>query len=417
MAFRREDEALLERLEDEALLERLFVHHAGVVATRGGYEKLAPHPRAAGLIAAARDAAGGADVVAAAKAGDVVGLVRFLEAPPLSVRKPELLHHLALYHATVARALERIAPEAAANAWMRSLAAWIALSDQHTYLAELTKAILGDQSKRGAEIAPDDVPREIIADIGKRADASARDLAPAGRAALLALSWIDEASRLATVPDAVARRAHAEAERRRNAAVESALAPVSEAFEDAKARGVLAAEGRNVLVRALEIWAWSAHDEAVEHFCVDRLGTIGWELYRARQWDALRFLLEPFRPMIDHLAVRIERDPTKIAYAAACAEMYVFLSDVERTFAKKLDYAERSVRVCPSHRNGRLTLASCLCDEATAIMRGMSVIARKTEVERVEVLLARAEKLYPNATELPEAKKMLERIKRGSISI
>lgn len=419
MAWRAEDEALLERLEDEALLGRLFDHHACAIAARAGVAR--PHARAAGLVTAARREPGGDGAVSRARAGDVTALVRFLEAPPLRERRAELLHHLALYHATVARTLEAAAPEAAANAWMRSLAAWLALAEERAYLLQLTDAILGADKTRtpdGAAIAPERLPLEVIGDLGKRAESTARELAPAGRAALLALAWIDEAARIAGIADDAKLRAHREAERRRSAAVEAALSAVNEGFEDAKARGTLAREGRAILVRALEVWAWSAHDEAVEHFCVDRLGTIGWELYRARDWDALRELLDPFRAMIDHLATRIERDPSKIAYAAACAEMYVFLSDVDRTLAQKVEYAERSVRVCPTHRNGRLTLASLLCDEAMAIMRGsMSVIARKADLERVESLIARAEKLYPRTSDLPEAKAMLDRVKRGAISL
>ena len=422
MAWRAEDEALLERLEDEALLARLFEHHVGTAAARSGTAR--PHARAAGLVAAARKEPGGDAFVARARSGDVVPLVRFLEAPPLRERRAELIHHLALHHALVARTLESFAPEAAANAWMRSLAAWLALGEERAYLLALTDAILGNEknarsvAQDAARIPPERVPLEVIADVGKRAESTARELAPSGRAALLALAWIDEAARIAGIGEDAKKAAHREAERRRNAAVEAALSAVNEGFEDAKARGTLAAEGRGVLVRALEIWAWSAHDEAVEHFCVDRLSTIGWELYRARDWNALRHLLDPFRGMIDHLATRIERDPSKIAYAAACAEMYVFLSDVDQLLQQKLEYAERSVRVCPTHRNGRLTLASLLCDEAMTIMRGsMSVIARKNELARVEALIARAEKLYPQTSDLPEAKAMLDKVKRGAISI
>lgn len=416
MAWRAEDEALLERLEDEALLTRLFEHHVGAVAARNGGAR--PHARAAGLVSAARKEPGGDAAVARAREGDIVALVRFLEAAPLRERRAELLHHLALHHALIARTLESFAPESAANAWMRSIAAWLALGEERAYLLRLTDAILGNDKKDTARIPPERVPLEVIADIGRRAEATARDLAPAGRAALLGLAWIDEAVRIAGIGDEARKAAHREAERRRNAAVEAALSAVDESFEDAKARGVLAKEGRGVLVRALEVWAWSAHDEAVEHFCVDRLGTVGWELYRARDWDALRLLLDPFRGLIDHLATRIERDPSKIAYAAACAEMYVFLSDVDRLLQQKVEYAERAVRVCPTHRNGRLTLASLLCDEAMTIMRSsMSVIVRKSQLERVEALITRAEKLYPQTSELPEAKAMLDKVRRGAISI
>src|SRR5215212_2593224 len=116
MPWRAEDDALLERLEDEALLARLFEHHVGAIAAKNGAAR--PHARAAGLVAAARKEPGGVDVVTRARAGDLVALVRFLEAPPLRERRAELLHHLALLHARVARTVEAFAPEAAANAWM-----------------------------------------------------------------------------------------------------------------------------------------------------------------------------------------------------------------------------------------------------------------------------------------------------------
>jgi hypothetical protein len=171
------------------------------------------------------------------------------------------------------------------------------------------------------------------------------------------------------------------------------------------------------LIRALDVWIWSGNDEAVEQFVIDRLATVGWELYRARAWDALRFMFDPFRPMIDHMARRIEQDPSKIAFAAPCAQMFVFLTDIEPVPVRKGELAERAVRLCPSHRNGRLNLASLLCDDALASMRQMVLFARKDEIERVEQLLKRAESLYPQSTELPEAKAMLERVKRGRIAL
>jgi hypothetical protein len=97
--------------------------------------------------------------------------------------------------------------------------------------------------------------------------------------------------------------------------------------------------------------------------------------------------------------------------------MFVFLTDMEQGTTIKHELAERAVRLCPSHRNGRLNLASLLVDQALASMRQMVLFARKDELERVESLLTRAEKLYPQSTELPEAKAMLERVKRGRISL
>jgi len=414
--WRAEDEALLGRLEDELVLSKLFRHHVGNLA-----ERSVPHPRAAGLIAAARALPGGEEAVRAALDGDVTKLARLVEAPPMRARPPSMLHHIALYYGRVASVLEGVFPDAAANGWMRSIAAWLALGEERTYLAQLEDAILGDarkaKDKTGVLIPPERVPLEVVADLGKRAENSARDLAPAGRAALLALSWVGEAGRIAGAPDEVTRRALAAAERWRNAALDAALAVIGEALDEANVRGDLTTSGRAILMRALDVWVWSGNDEAVEQFVMERLATVGWELYRARSWDALRFTFFPFRPMIEHMAHRIEHDPTKIAFAAPCAQMFVFLTDIEPAGPRKHELAERAVRLCPSHRNGRLNLASLLVDQAQASMRQMVLFARKDELERVEALLKRAETLYPQSTELPEAKAMLERVKRGRISL
>lgn len=414
--WRPEDDALLKRLEDEVVVERLFRHHVGAIAQR-----TLPHPRAAGLIAAARALEGGEAAVAAALEGDVSKLARLVEARPMRDRPPAMLHHIALYFAKVARSLESVAPDAAANAWMRALAAWIALGEERTYLSRLEDAILADtkkaKDKKVALIQPERVPLEVVADLGKRAESTARDLAPPGRAALLALAWIGEAARIAGASGDTTRLAQQAAERRRNSALDAALSVVGEALDEAHVQGQLSANGRSILVRALEVWSWSDRDEAVEQFVVDRLATIGWELYRARSWDALRYTFEPFRPLIEHFATRIEQDPSKIAFAAPCAQMFVFLTDMEPVLARKLELAERAVRICPTHRNGRLNLASLLCDQAVASMGQMVVFASRAELDRVEKLLERAESLYPQSTELPGAKATLARVKKGRIAL
>jgi len=334
-----------------------------------------------------------------------------------------MLHHVALSYAKVASALERTSPDAAAKAWMRSLAAWLVLGEEHAYLARLGEAVSGSETGRGktasrsVAMLPKSIPLEIVADLGRRAEGTSRDLAPAGRAALLALASVGEAGLLAGLGEEVTRPAREAAERGRNAALDAALAVVGEALDEASVRGELATGGRAILVRAIDIWAWSGHDEAVEQFLAERLSAIGWELYRRRDWDGLRFAFEPFRPMLESFAVRIERDRTKSAYSASCAQMFVFMTDIEPLLVRKMELAERAVRICPTHRNGRLNLASLLCDQALASMRSMVLFVRREELETIEAALARAETLYPESTELPEAKAMLERVKRGRISL
>ncbi|WP_146655241.1 hypothetical protein [Labilithrix luteola] len=413
--WRPEDEALLWRLEDEAIFEALFRFHVGSIAN----EATTPHARGSGLVHAARSLPNADDALDSATKGDVTKLARLLEAAPMAGRSPELLHHLALYFGEVASVLESAAPEAASNAWTRALAAWLALAEERSYLTRLEEAIRGAASSKDVMLPPERVPLEIVAELGKAAEATSRDLAPRGRVALSALSLrsIDDAVRLAGVGGDASARAHREAERRRNAALDAALAVIGEALDDANVRGELSSSGRAILLRAIDVWGWSGQDEAVEQFTVERIATIGWELYRASSWSALRYLLDPFRPMIEHLAARIEGDPSKVAFAASCAQMFVFLSDVQVVFTQKLDLAERAVRICPSHRNGRLVLAAALCEQAMIIMRNMVLFARRDEIDRVDAILARAESLYPRSTELPEARAMLERIRRGRIAL
>ena len=418
MAWRDSDEILLQRLEDEAIVEALFTSRVGVEpsGTPSGL-----HPRAGGLVAELRRLPAGAEAVMAAVGGDLVRLGRFIDELELREAPPELLHHLALFHRTAATALEHRAPESAANAWVRSLAAWLALAEERLYLVRLEQLVVGGdatQKKRAdAGLPPERVPLELVVDVAKRAESTAADLGSPGRAALLALARTDEAARIAGASPEATRRARAEAERRRNAAIEAALAVIAEGLDEANVRGELATSGRTLLLRAVPVWTWTSYDEAVEHFVVDRVDKIGWELYRARSWDALRYLLDPFRPMFESLASRIERDPSRIAYAAACAQMFVFLAEVDRYLPRKLEMAERAVKICPTHRNGRLVLAAALCDQAMEAMRAMVVFALRSELERVEVLLERAESLYPQTNELPEARSMLVRVKKGRIAV
>jgi len=295
----------------------------------------------------------------------------------------------------------------------------MALAEERAYLAKLEEAIVppkkGDPAgtKASSSIAPERAPLELIAEVGKRADRAARDLTPPGKAALLALARTEEAVKASGAKTETARRARIEADRMRNAAIEAALAVISEGLEEANVRGELSTSGRLLLLRAVSVWSWTSNDEQVEHFVIDKIEKIGWELYRARNTDSLRYLLDPFVPMFHNLAARIERDPSQISYAAGCAQMFVFLSELEPTLDQKLATAERSIKLCPTHRNGRLLVSGYLCDKATEMMNLFGVLTPAKEIERIEKMIERAESLYPQATELPDAKKMLERVKKG----
>jgi hypothetical protein len=393
MPWRAEDECLLQRLEDETLVEALVSSFAGDVVAR-------LPPRAAGLVAVLRTIPAGAEAVRAGLAGDSARIADFVRDLPLADCPPVLLHHLALFFGRVAVLLADKNPEAAADAWTRSLDGWLALADERTYLASLAECVLGNAREAAAlGLAPERVPLSALAEIESCAIDSAHELGSRGRAAMLALSRVGE-------------RLRGPAMRARNAAIESALAVIVDGLEEASARGDLVQAGRGLLLRALPVWSWTSHDAAVEHFVVDRITPIGWDLYRARTWGPLRELLEPFRPLFEHLAHRIERGPGEVAYAAGCAQMFVFMSEVARSATDKVEFAERAVAVCPTHRNGRLVLAAALCERAIDDLRSMMPFVSKTRLDRVEALLVRAESLYPQAGELAEAKRLLDRVRK-----
>src|SRR5688500_7539668 len=138
-AWRAADEVLLQRLEDETLALELF---AFLTRATPAAAETALHPRAGGLVSELRKRPGGTAAVTAALAPrcDLAGLARFVDGLRMRECAPELLHHLALFHAKGAAFLEASSPETAANAWVRSLAAWLALATERVYLARLEDA-------------------------------------------------------------------------------------------------------------------------------------------------------------------------------------------------------------------------------------------------------------------------------------
>jgi len=407
VAFRAEDEVLLRRLEDDDLLARLWAWHAA------GARRPRPHARAAGMIALLRALPDGEHAAARAREGHVQALASLLEPPSLAGRAPELLHHAAIYCGEVADALDEVKPEQSSAARIRSIAAWLALAEEERYLAELARAVVGDaiDAAEAARLAAD-APLDTIDALGARAAAGARSQSAQGRAALHALARVGDACTLAACGEALRARAIRRAEAKRAAAIEAALTPIGEALDEAEARGEAQARAGDVLGRAVPLWHWAEYDEAVEHFVVDRIIPIAWEIYREHAWARLRALIAPFEQLVDSLAARIRSDPEKIAYAGPCAQMLVFRSELESTLARQIAVGERAIALCPTHRNGRLVMASYLCDSATRALQQMPIIVRKKDLATAEAQIARAEELYPSSPKIAPAKQLLDEARR-----
>lgn len=163
--------------------------------------------------------------------------------------------------------------------------------------------------------------------------------------------------------------------------------------------------------RFAAVWHWSGEDENVEHAAVDECTPLAWNHCRQSRWGDLGILIEPIWPLIDSLTRRIETDPSKIAYAGRCAQMLVFKADVARTEVETTAIAERALRICPSHRNARLTLAHSLCEQALRLLPGARAPTHHG-CTTAEAMIKRAESLYSASSRLPEAQKRLAEAKK-----
>ncbi len=406
--WRPEDEALLGRLEDELIFAQLWRAMADGAAP--------PHRRAAGLVAVLRRRVEPGVLEAAAR-GELAPLTKVVNAPDPATLTGPLAHHLALFHGRLADARERSddAAQRGSAEWprLRSIGMWLWLAEERTYLRRFTAEVVA------GGLPPDEVqrlaieaPYEGIAQLGARARGGARELSDRARAALRVLARVDQAAKLGGVGDAVRTEAERRAQRARAAAIDDAIARVDDAVEEARGREAQTDELIALFADAAAIWRWSDRAEQVEHFLVERITPFCWERYREKRWDELRSLLRPSTELVNHLSERIERDPTQIAYAGPCAQMYVFRAEVAGTFDQQLQSAERAVVLCPTHRNGRLVLADLLVE------RGLRALDRARPWETGDALNAaardvrRAAELFPMLSRLADAKQRLKALGR-----
>ena len=401
--WRQEDAALLARLEDELLLRRLWRSQAGNAEP--------PHPRAAGMLGLVRQLPGGTEAVTAALKGDLTALLGLLQPARFEGYSPALLHHVALYFSSVAGAIATSSPDAAVQARVRSMAAWLALGEEKRYLRTLAAAVAAPAVRDpDLDRAAAEAPLGLLADLGLEAREGARDRTLTARSALRALGRAAEAGAIAGCAPAATKAVVRRAESLRAAAIDEALSPLLEAITEASTRGDLAESGPDLLARVAGVWRWADEDEGVERFAIEQTTPIAWEVYRASRWPELRRLLDPIEPLVDRLARRIESDPSKIAYAASCAQMFVFRSEAHPTVERQLELAERSIKLCPTHRNGRLILAHLLCDLAMKAIEGPGWLTL-ADCDRAAAHITRAESLYPDSKALPPAKTKLEEVR------
>ncbi len=406
--WRAEDEGLLERLQDEQVLRALFSSLTHDHATP-------PPARAAGLVHQIRQTPEGGAAVQAALDGDLMPVRRLVCSESYRGLAPPLLHHLALLHQRVAEANAlpsenhgRANEDLAIDAWVHTLAAWMALADEHDYLESVALAVAPNPATAAAALQ--DATMAPLAALGAAARSGVAERTLASQRALRVLGQMPRAivlSGLALESPAVT-TATVRARTLRIEALEIALDAVAEALDEASARSVggPAADQRAVLdvfQRSVELWHWTDQAVEVERFLIDRAGKVGWDFYNARDWNGLRRLCQTLQAPVDRMATRIQQDRLAgLAYTARCAQQLVFRAEMEANASRQLELAERAIALCPTHRNGRLVLSDLLALRASRTLRDAPILGRKAQLERAYADALRARELWPSTPRLIE---------------
>jgi len=399
--WRPEDAALLERLENEALIRSLWTHLTGDDAHP-------PHPRAAGMLHLLRQTAEGETAAQEALAGSFTALSALTRPDSYAGLGAPLRHHLALFYARVARALD---PDSAAahESEVRTAAAWLSLRGE-PYLRELAEAVASDAMKvTEREAIADAAPTRPLERLGHVGREGAETQTRRARLALRVLRSHEHIVALAGVDEVTAKRASRLAERLRDRVLDAALRKVDVALEDARARAEPGEEHLQLFAEAARIWRWADEDPFVERFAIQRALPISWELYNAKKWPLLRVLNAHLAPMVDRLAQRVESDPAELPYAAPTAQMLVFRAELEYRFERQLAHAERAVRICDTHRNGRLVYADLLAERAIRTLERAPVFGRGPARDKAKSDVLEARRLWPSIPRLKQAEDALRR--------
>lgn len=422
--FRPEDAALLAELEDELVVERLFGALARPAGARIGVS------RAAGLVAHIRRTPGGEEAVARVLAGEDVraALDPFVFREDLRGLSPGYLHHLAVFFDRVASSIltamsegaerqrgrsagERqprgVHREAYLDARLRSVAAFVALSTDRAYLGSYAKRVVGEGLPGvDLEAAAVAIVSECVDALGAVARDGARVLSLGSELALAALARVRVACRMSGADERVQAAFVRRAESARMGAIDEALAPLLDALAEARVQEAPVRDLVAIFAKVHAVWTWSSGDDAVERFAVDGVLDFCWDIRRKHDLSGIGLLLAPCVPLYESLANRIETDPVHhIGYASKCAQVYCFRSDAETQTEKELAFAERAIKLCSTHRNGRATVAHILCNRAITKLSSPLVTRSVIEGARRDVL--RAEELWPTSTRISAAKAKL----------
>lgn len=288
--------------------------------------------------------------------------------------------------------------EAGIQASARALAcAWAALGDRHAYVESIAWAVTvsspGTASEVAARIGVDRVVTALL------------DRARAG-------SELGALLRALRQTEAAGGRVAALASRARLDAVDVVLDPLRRTLDELATRKPTLDEVVAAFAEVRAAWRRCDRDVELEVLAVERLADFAWDLYRERSLVDLSRVIEEVAEPSASLASRIERGEAS-AWAAPCAQVLVFRSELAPRFDAQLELAERAHAVCPTLRNARVVLGDFLLTRAErALDRGAD---RTSGGTRPDEDVARAAGLHPDLKRLPLVRdKLAKRGRRGS---
>ncbi|MEM9862443.1 MAG: hypothetical protein AAF938_12545 [Myxococcota bacterium] len=111
---------------------------------------------------------------------------------------------------------------------------------------------------------------------------------------------------------------------------------------------------------------------------------LAWPLYHAKADGPLSELLAHLRPAMARVGQIVAAG--ELAYASRVAQLHVFDAETQNTLDLQLAAIERALKLCPTHRNGRLVGAGLYAHRGLLWLRGGSAAKARVEAERARVL-------------------------------
>lgn len=405
--WRREDEALYQRLRDRersALLLRVL-HGAPAESSE----------RAQGLAALLREDSIGEEAFTRAAAGDTKALRSLVFCSTYGGKRAGLLHHLALLHGKAAAAASNAAASNAAQSaeqsvthLLHALGAWGALRNEGQYLPRLAKEVAPELSEAARQEA---IRVAVLASFERFRESALSDAAERGPRAHAGLRLHARRGELSALVGGEAQDLELELRSLGGEITDAAMEPIERALDDA-ATGQMGTLQVDLLARLASLGSWAGGSREVDHRFLERAMPIAWTLYKGSDKSLVARFVATTQECVDRCAARVLTDPSELAQASRVAQMLVFRAESVRSLSEQVVAIEKALKVCPTHRNGRLVGADIFAFRGLERLRGSGPLSGSSPADAAFEDAKRARALWPRCKRLTRLTDELARVGR-----